>query len=417
MRIISDLHIHSRFSRACSKDLNLINLERYARIKGINLLGTGDFTHPLWLKEIKENLQDSGDGILKTKSDFPFILSGEISNIYSQEGKGRRVHNIILAPNLEVVDQINEQLLKKGRLDYDGRPIFGFSCVELIEMMRSISPDIEVIPAHIWTPWFSLFGSNSGFDNIKDCFQDQTKYIHALETGLSSDPPMNWRLSQLDKFALVSFSDSHSFWPWRIGREATVFDIDLTYKNIINALRTKKGLIETIEVDPSYGKYHFDGHRNCDICLNPKESNKLNKICPKCGKPLTIGVLNRVEELADRKEGFKPPEAKPFKSLIPLSEIIADVLGIKQIQSKKVGTIYEKLIKNFSSEFNILLNVSFENLIKVIDSNLAQAILDIRNGDIKIKPGFDGVYGKPYFPKIKEHTSKEKKQISLDEFY
>ncbi|MBL7100409.1 MAG: DNA helicase UvrD [Nanoarchaeota archaeon] len=415
MRIISDLHIHSRFSRACSKQINIPNLEKYAKIKGLNLLGTGDFTHPLWLKELKESLGEDESGVLKTDSGFSFLLSTELSNIYTQDGKGRRIHNVLLAPSFEVVDQINSELLKKGRLDYDGRPIFSFSCVELVEMMKAISQDIEIIPAHIWTPWFAMFGSKSGFDCVKDCFKDQTKHIHALETGLSSDPAMNWRLSQLDKYSLVSFSDSHSFWPWRIGREATVFDTDMTYQSIINALRTKKGLVETIEVNPSYGKYHYDGHRNCNVCLDPKESKELRNVCPKCKSPLTIGVLNRAEELADRPEGFRPEGAKPFKSLIPLSEIISAVIGIKQVYSKGVSEIYNKLISKFDSELNVLMVVPFEKLKGVVDEKIADAIMKVRNEEIEICPGFDGVYGQAKFVRS-EKISSSRKQSSLGDF-
>ena len=312
MKVISDLQVHSRFSRATSKQLNLENLEKFARIKGLNLLGTGDITHPEWLKELKQGLTEDDTGILKSKSGFSFVLQGEVSNIYTQDGKGRRIHNLILAKNFEIAEQIQEALKKKGRIDYDGRPIFGFNCIELVEMMKNIDEKIEIIPAHAWTPWFSLFGSMSGFDSVEECYKDQTKHIHAIETGLSSDPAMNWRLSQLDKFTLVSNSDAHSFWPWRIGREANVFDIDLTYDNLINAIRNKKGFLYTIEVDPNYGKYHLDGHRACNVCLEPKESLKNNNICPKCKKPLTVGVLQRVEQLADRDEGFKPKKRNPF---------------------------------------------------------------------------------------------------------
>jgi uncharacterized protein (TIGR00375 family) len=397
MKIISDLHIHSRFSRATSKFLDIKNLEKYAKIKGINLLGTSDFTHPEWIKELKHELTEDETGILKTKNNFPFILQTEVSLIYTDREKGRRVHNVILAPNLEIVDQITEYFLSKGRIDYDGRPIFKIPCDELVESMRKISKDIEVIPAHIWTPWFSLFGSNSGFNSVKDCFKDQAKHIHALETGLSSDPAMNWRLSQLDKYALVSSSDLHSFWPWRIGREATIFDLKkLTYKNIIKALRTKKGLQGTIEVDPNYGKYHFDGHRNCNVCMNPKETIKVKNICPKCKKNLTIGVLHRVEELADRKEGFIPKDAKPFQTLMPLSEIISTLIG-SPIASKKTWKIYDNLINKFKNELNIMLEVKKEELIKVIDKKIADAIIKNRKGNIIVQPGFDGEYGKPKF--------------------
>jgi uncharacterized protein (TIGR00375 family) len=414
MKIVADLQIHSRFSRATSKHINLENLEKFARIKGLNLLGTGDITHPEWLKELKNELIEDGSGILKSKSGFNFVLQGEVSNMYSQDGKGRRIHNVILAKSFEIAGQIQEALKKKGRIDYDGRPIFGFTCPELVEMMKNISEDIEIIPAHCWTPWFSLFGSMSGFDSVEDCFKDQTKHIHALETGMSSDPAMNWRLSQLDKYTLVSSSDAHSFWPWRIGREANIFDISLNYGDLINAIRTRKGFLSTIETDPNYGKYHFDGHRNCGVCLEPKESNKLDKLCPKCKRPLTIGVLNRVEELADRKYGFKPKNAIPFKSLIPLSEILSALHG-SGVASKKVWQEYYKLIKNFESELKVLLEAKKEHLTRYSDEKVADAILKIREGKAKIKPGYDGVYGQPLFDEkfeIAKNLKKTKKNPS-----
>ena len=423
MKFISDLHIHSRFSRATSKDLTLNNLEKYARIKGINLLGTGDFTHPLWLKELKSELIDDGSGFLTTKTGFNFILQSELSLIYSQDGKGRRVHNILLAKSFDVVEQINESLLKKGRLDYDGRPIFGIPCPDFVEMMKSIDKDIEIIPAHIWTPWFSLFGSNSGFNSVEECFKDKSKHIHALETGLSSDPAMNWRLSQLDKFSLVSFSDLHSFWPWRIGREATVFDIKLDYNSLIKALRTKEGITETIEVDPNYGKYHYDGHRLCNTCFSPQESIKNRDICPKCKKQLTIGVLHRVNELADREEGYKPKGAVPFKSLIPLSEILSAIIS-SPVASKKVWGEYYKLVKAFGSEFNVMLDAPLEELKKLTDEKIAHAIIDNREGKVKIKPGYDGVYGEPVFSEMAQAKEKKDEKVhlanrqkGLDEFY
>jgi uncharacterized protein (TIGR00375 family) len=262
--------------------------------------------------------------------------------------------------------------------------------------MMGISKKIEVIPAHIWTPWFGLLGSMSGYDSVKEAFKDQSKNIHALETGLSSDPLMNWRISSLDKYSLVSSSDSHSFWPWRIGREATLFDLKkLTYDNLINALRTKKGLTGTIEVDPAYGKYHWDGHRKCNVCLSPKETNKLNKICPKCKKPVTVGVEYRVEELADRPEGFKPKNAKDFKRLMPLSEMISSSVG-KGVATKTVWEVFNKLIDQFKSELNILLDVP-EKELKTFDAKLAEMIIKNRNGKIKVKPGYDGEYGVPVF--------------------
>ena len=410
MRLIADLQVHSRFSRATSKQLNLENLEKYAKIKGLNLLGTGDITHPEWLKELKAGLNEDDSGILKSKSGFNFVLQGEISNIYTQKGKARRIHNLIFAKNFEIVEQIQEALKKKGRIDYDGRPIFGFNCIELVEMMKNIDEKIEIIPAHAWTPWYSLFGSMSGFDSVEECFKDQAKHIHAIETGLSSDPAMNWRLSQLDKYTLVSSSDAHSFWPWRIGREANVFDINPTYDGIIDAIRTKKGFLYTIEVDPNYGKYHLDGHRACNICMEPHESLKNKNICPKCKSKLTIGVLHRIEQLADRPEGYKPKDAIPFKSLIPLSEILASLLN-SSVASKKVFSEYYNLIKNFETELNILLEAKKEDLAKAADENIANAIIAVREGKIKIKPGYDGVYGQPIF----ENVAGEIKETGIKE--
>ena len=396
MKVIADLHIHSRYSRATSSDLNIMNLVKYAGIKGVNLLGTGDFTHPSWLDEIRHETSEDGSGILKTREGFPFILSAEISSIYMQDKKLRRIHNVLLCPDFGTAEQINDILTRKGvNIKADGRPICGIPSYELVEILKGINLMIEIIPAHAWTPWFSLFGSKSGFDRIEDCFKDQTKHVHAIETGLSSNPAMNWRLSQLDRFALVSFSDAHSFWPWRIGREATLFEVkDLTYDNIIKALRTKEGLIGTIEVDPSYGKYHYDGHRDCNVSLEPKESEKLHNICPVCRRPLTIGVLHRVEELADpdRQAGFMPKDAKPFYSFLPLSEIIAAVIGTN-VASAKVWEEYNKLLNVFGSELNVLMDSSEGHLKKITKEKIADMIIKVREGKIKIRPGYDGVYG------------------------
>lgn len=411
MKTIADLQVHSRFSRATSKQLNLENLEKYAKIKGLNLLGTGDITHPEWLKELKAGLKEDNSGILKSKQGFNFVLQGEVSNIYTQDGKARRIHNLLLAKNFEIVEQIQEALKKKGRIDYDGRPIFGFNCIELVEMMKNIDEKIEIIPAHAWTPWFSLFGSMSGFDSVEECFKDQTKHVYAIETGLSSDPAMNWRLSQLDKFTLVSSSDAHSFWPWRLGREANVFDIDLTYDNLIDSIRNKKGFLYTIEVNPNYGKYHLDGHRACNVCLEPKESLKNNNICPKCKRNLTIGVLHRIEQLADREEGYKPKDAIPFKSLIPLSEILSVLLG-SGVASKKVWKEYYKLVNNSNSELDVLMETKREDLMKVTDGKIADAIIKVREGKVKIKPGYDGVYGQPIFEDNEKVTDKKQKGLS-----
>ncbi|MBS3125290.1 DNA helicase UvrD [Candidatus Woesearchaeota archaeon] len=393
MNVIADLHLHSKFARACSKDITLQNLEKYAMMKGINLLGTGDFQHPKWIAELKSQLNDDGKGILHTKTNYPFVLQTEISLIYSQDGKGRRVHNVVLAPNFETANQIIEYLGKKGRLDYDGRPIFSIPCPQFVDDLRKINKEIEIIPAHAWTPWFSVFGSKSGFNSLQECFLDQTKHIHAIETGLSSDPSMNWRVSGLDNVALISSSDSHSHWPWRIGREATVFSMnDLSYSELIKSIRENK-IAETLEFYPEEGKYHFDGHRACGVCLTPNESIALKKICPTCKTELTIGVANRVEELADKPEGRKPANARPFRNLIPLSEIIAHVIHAP-IASKKVWEEYLKLIVAFGNEIAVL-SASFDDLKKYTDERIARAISHVDK--VKWKPGFDGEYGVPLF--------------------
>ncbi|HLD41882.1 MAG TPA: endonuclease Q family protein, partial [archaeon] len=369
---------------------------------------------------------------------FPFISTTEISLMYTQGGKGRRIHFLLFAPNLEVVDQITEALGKKGRLDYDGRPIFGFSAIELVDMMNSISDKIEIVPAHSWTPWFGIFGEKTGFDSIEECFQEKSKHIHAIETGLSSNPPMNWRLSNLDNIQIVSFSDNHSYWPWRLGREATVLDLkELSYNNILKSIRTGEGLAETIEVDPSYGKYHVDGHRLCGVSFDPKESKKIGEICPKCKRKLTVGVLSRVEELANRPEGFQSKDRPRFRSVIPLSEIISFSLGSDNPASRKVWEIYYKLIEKFGSEFNVLFDASLEGLSK-IEPTIGANIIRVREGKVKILPGFDGIYGAPVFnpedeekvqqmrmrsaerevikEKESQKTKENKKQRSLAEF-
>lgn len=398
--------------------MDLEHLDNYAKIKGINLLGTGDFTHPKWIEELKSKLTQAEQGLFHYKNkEMFYMLTSEISLIYSQGGKGRRVHIVLLAPSFEIVEQITDWLKTKGRVDYDGRPIFGFSASELVENMMQISKDIEIIPAHIWTPWFGLLGSKSGFDSFQECFQDQTKHIHALETGLSSDPSMNWRVSSLDKFSILSFSDSHSFWSWRLGRELTMFDCKPTYKDIINSIRTKSGIKQTIEVDPNYGKYHWDGHRACNVFFSPSQTKELNGICPACKKPLTVGVEYRVEELADRPEGYTPKNPTPFKRLIPLSEIISAVFS-SGITSKKVQLEHDNLIKNFNSELNILLKTSKDDLLKITDQKIAKTIILNREGKLKIQPGYDGVYGKLILDESKQikETKYTPSQKSLSEF-
>lgn len=420
MKVVSDLHIHSRFARACSKNTDIPLLEKYAKIKGLNLLGTGDVQHPSWLKELKSVLSER-DGLAFTKTDFPFVLQTELSLIYTQDNKGRRVHVVILLPSFSAVDQLSDYLLKRGRIDYDGRPIFKIPLPELVENLRSIDERIEIIPAHAWTPWFGIFGSKTGFDSLKDAFLDQTKHIHAIETGLSSDPPMNWRLKELDNINLVSFSDAHSYWPWRIGREATIFQLkDLNYDNLIKAIRSGNGLSETVEFFPEEGKYHFDGHRNCNVCFSPEESKRHNLICPVCKKPLTLGVEYRVEQLANRDKGITPGNAKPFKSLIPLMELISASTR-SSVSSQKNWKIFNDLIKEFKNEFDILLQTPIEDIKKIADDKLADFILRNRSQRIEFLPGYDGEYGTPLLngeeKKNKENIiSRLSSQKSLGEF-
>lgn len=388
--VFADLHIHSRFSRACSKDITIENLEKWARVKGIGLLGTGDFTHPLWLKELKEKLTEK-NGILYSSSGFKFLLTGEISLMYTQ-GRGRRVHLVLLIPNFEIADKINSYFDTKGRRDYDGRPIFKISCEQFTKNMMEISKDIEIIPAHAWTPWFGIFGSATGFDRLKEAFGEQEKHIHAIETGMSSDPEMNWHLSELNNRAIVSFSDSHSFWPWRMGREATIFEKVESYSDVINAIRENK-ILGTVETAPAYGKYHYDGHIHCNFSSSPEETKKLNGICPVCGKSLVIGVANRVNEIGNQ-DIEEHPNRKKYYTLLPLHELIAFDKG-STLSSKKTWETYNKLINKFENEFNILLNVSKEELIGELkdDLKLVQLILNNRVGRIKVKPGYDGKYG------------------------
>jgi uncharacterized protein (TIGR00375 family) len=391
MEFIADFHVHSKYSRATSRDMDIPHIADWAKLKGITLMGTGDFTHHLWLEGLKTNLEDLGNGLFKHK-DIYFILTAEISSIYSKNGRTYRIHNLLLAPSFKTVDKINEALSRRGNLASDGRPILGVDAAELARIVFDIDENCMVIPGHIWTPWFSLFGSMSGFDKIEDCFEKETPKIFALETGLSSDPAMNWRLSALDKFSLVSNSDSHS--PGKIGREANVFSCELDYRTIREVLKTKdkKRFLYTIEFFPEEGKYHFDGHRLCGICFSPKETKEHKGICPKCKKPLTVGVLNRVDHLADRAEGFKPDNAIPFKNLIPLDEIIADTKGVKK-GAVAVEKEYMAVLAKFGTEFNILLHASEDELCKGLPKLVAQGVIKMRQGKVKAKPGYDGEYG------------------------
>lgn len=401
MKIVADFHIHSKYARATSPEMNLENLDVWAEKKGITVISTGDFTHPAWFKELKDKLEPAEQGLYRLKgSNSPtrFILTTEISCIYTKNGKGRRIHVLLFAPSLEVAEEINTNLGKVGNLLSDGRPIIGIDVKEVARIALEASEECLVVPAHIWTPWFAVFGSKSGFDTLQECFDEYTKYIYAVETGLSSDPKMNWRLSALDNITLISNSDSHSL-P-KIGREANVFDIELSYRALSDAIKTRKGFLYTIEFFPEEGKYHYDGHRACGVCLTPEESGKLNNTCPKCKKPLVIGVLNRVNELADRKEGEKPKGAVPFKSLIPLQEIIADIFGVG-VATKRVATEYDNLLSNFENEFTILLDASEDELSQIASPEVAQGIISVRQRKVLLDPGYDGEYGVIHIPKFK----------------
>ncbi len=417
MKFAADFHIHSKYSRATSPSMDLESLDKWAKIKGVKVLGTGDFTHPEWLKNLKEKLEPAEPGLLKLQnfdSSTRFILTAEISCIYSKGGKIRKIHIIVFAPSFEVVDKINFELNKIGNLKSDGRPILGLDVKELAKIVLDADKNCLVVPAHAWTPWFAIFGSKSGFDSIEECFDDYSKYICAVETGLSADPKMFWRISKLDRITLISNSDAHS--PQKIGREANVFDTELSYQGIMDAIKIKdkNKFLYTIEFFPEEGKYHYDGHKDCDLRLSPKESKKYNNFCPICGKPLVIGVLNRVEKLADRPESFAPENAIPFKSLIPLQEIIAESLGVSVV-SKQVDKFYNNLTENLGSEFEILLESERINLEKYSLPEVAEGIIRVRNGKVDIEPGYDGVYGKIKIFGEKEKINKKKlsNQITL----
>ncbi|HDZ77292.1 MAG TPA: DNA helicase UvrD [Candidatus Omnitrophica bacterium] len=411
MEFVADFHIHSKYSRATSKRMDVENLTQWAKIKGISLLGTGDFTHHLWLEELKGKLESDNNGLFVYK-DMRFILTAEISSIYSKNGRGHRIHNLIFAPSFKVVDKINNILGRLGNITSDGRPILGLDAEELARIVFDISDECVLVPGHIWTPWFSLFGSMSGFDTIEDCFGKQTSKIFALETGLSSDPAMNWRLSALDKYALISNSDSHS--PQKIGREANVFDCELSYAVIMNALKTKdkSKFLYTIEFFPEEGKYHYDGHRNCKVRFSPAQTKEHDNTCPKCGKSLTVGVLNRVDKLADRPEGFVPESSIPFKNLVPLDEIISEVKGVGR-GSKTVGHEYQSIIAKFGTELDVLLKASKEEVRRSISPRIAEGILRAREGRVKLLAGYDGEYGVVSLFGDEEDKAKDDDQLSF----
>lgn len=392
---------------ATSKDGTPENLELWARKKGISILGTGDFTHEKWREELKDSMVSAEDGFYKLKDEkrlpeaermkdqtVRFVVSGEISCIYKKNGKTRKAHHLILLPGLEEAEKMAKKLEKIGNIHSDGRPILGLDSRDLLEIMLEASPEGIFIPAHIWTPHFSVLGAKSGFDSLEECFEDLTPYIHALETGLSSDPPMNWRISSLDQYQLVSNSDAHS--PSKIGREANLLDIELSYEGLSRALCRGEGLLGTVEFFPEEGKYHYDGHRKCEVCLTPEEAEKMGNICPVCGKKLTMGVEHRVEQLADRKYGYRKENAKEFESLVPLAEVIASCMGYSS-GSKKVQSCYENMLEKLGPEFEILRRVPAEDIKAVSDENVAAGIEGIRQKKVKKIPGFDGKYGKILF--------------------
>lgn len=400
---IADLHIHSRYSRATSKDCTPEHLDLWARRKGIQIVGTGDFTHPAWREELQEKLEPAEDGLYVLKKEYRiqdptaaaamqprFVVTGEISSIYKKMDKVRKVHSLILLPGLEDAEIISKKLESIGNIHSDGRPILGLDCRDLLEILLELCPNAVYVPAHIWTPHFSLFGAFSGFDTVEECFDDLSPYIRAMETGLSSDPPMNWRISALDQYQLISNSDAHS--PAKLGREANLLDIELSYEGLRKAIQEGEGLAGTIEFFPEEGKYHFDGHRKCHLCLSPTEAEKYHGKCPVCGKKLTIGVSHRVEQLADRPEGFQRPHAKAFESLVPLPEVIGASVGYSAA-SRKVVRQYEEMLRKLGSEFEILRVMPLEEIRSVSGHLITEGIQRLREGKVERIPGFDGEYG------------------------
>lgn len=419
MKFIADLHMHSKYSRATSKDMVLEEIDKVAAEKGITVIGTGDCTHPKWFKELSEKLEPAEPGLFRLKKKYQrptiwgtaaetrFIISGEISSIYSRGGKTRRVHNIILLSSLEGAKKLNEELGKRGNIVSDGRPILGIDSEELAGIVFGVEQDAMVIPAHLWTPWFGVLGSASGFDSLQECYGAYTDRIIAVETGLSSDPAMNWRLSGLDGVAMISNSDSHSL--QKIGREATIFDAELSYRGIREAIingapknRKKKSankMVATLEFFPEEGKYFLDGHRACGISMTPQETKKNKGICPKCGKPVTVGVLNRIDTLADKKVSKKTKGNKseyedrvPFYGIVQLDEIIAGALEVG-VKTKKVKAAYERLIKGCGAEIDVLMYVAEQELMNHADECIVRGIMHMRKGKVSVVPGYDGEYG------------------------
>lgn len=409
MEHIVDFHIHSHYSRATSKEMNIASLYRWGKIKGIHVIGTGDFTHPAWFAELRAKLEPAEDGLFKLKEKYAkeqdmflsskfhsqpirFMLTVEISNIYSKAGSVRKLHNLIIVPSFEAASKIIDALRRIGNLQADGRPILGMDSKDLLKITLASDPQALFIPAHIWTPWFSLFGSNSGFDSIREAFEELAGEIKAVETGLSSDPFMNWRVEDLDRITLVSNSDAHS--PPKLGREANIIHSELSYKDIINAVKTgDERFVGTIEFFPQEGKYHYDGHRACRIRFSPQETKKHGGICPKCNRPLTLGVDYRVDKLANRPKNYKPHSHKKVEYIIPLAEILAEIFEVKSATSQRVKAEYEKITNTFGDEFAILRTVPTSQIKDGGFGELAEALDKLRAGDVHVEPGYDGVFG------------------------
>ncbi|MCL2390781.1 MAG: endonuclease Q family protein, partial [Endomicrobia bacterium] len=403
MFFYADLHIHSKYSRATSKSCNLEELAIWAQKKGLSVISTGDFTHPAWFAEIKEKLVPAGPGVFKLRDDIEkkilkdnyivrFLLSVEISTIYKKGEKTRKVHHVVFVPDFKSAENLRQKLSAVGNIVSDGRPILGLDSRNLLEITLESGEGSYIVPAHIWTPWFSVLGSKSGFDSVSDCYADLADHIFAVETGLSSDPEMNWRVSSLDKYRLISNSDAHS--PSKLAREATVFDTEPDYFSLMKALQTGKGYVGTVEFFPEEGKYHEDGHRKCNVCLSPEETVKLKGICPVCSKPLTIGVLNRVNELADRKgkDLIIPKTAGKVFSLVPLQEILSEIMQVG-VASNSLNNAYESLIQKLGPELSILREIPIDEISKKHSSLLGEAISRLRQGKVIRHAGFDGEYG------------------------
>ena len=425
MRYIADLHIHSKYSRACSPRLVPEEIGKWCRIKGVDIVASADFTHPKWFAELKSKLTLADNGLyqlvndkkeISTSPPVYFLLSAEISCIYSKGGQVRRLHILIFAPSFEVVAKINKKLSEIGNLAADGRPILGLDAKELLKIILEIDESCLVIPAHAWTPWFAVFGSKSGFNSLEECFEELAHHIYAIETGLSSDPAMNWRLSKLDSVTLVSHSDAHS--PENIGREADVFEIDGQAQNFYDEIyriikeKNQKKFLYTVEFYPEEGMYHFDGHRGCKVRMSPEETRKNKNICPVCKRVVTVGVMNRVEELADRAPNEKPKSFIPYRSLVGLDDTIAEALGVFGRKTKAVLREYQNLIDKGKSEFNILLDLSYDELLKITSPEIVEAVRRNREGKVSIEPGYDGTYGT-----VRLFSDQEKKRIKQESLF